>query len=192
MNHNTRNHFSTGRSAVLLILLLALAGLPTLATAQVFVNHAASGDNDGSSWANAHTDLQAALAEAEAGDEVWVAAGVYKPTDDENDRSATFQLIDGVEIYGGFAGTETNREQRDWQANLTVLSGDIDNNDTTDANGVVVDADDIQGDNSFNVVTGSETDDTAILDGFVITAGLADGEFDNPCGPACGLTPGHT
>jgi len=63
-----------------------------------------------------------------------VASGVYTPGATVSD---TFQLLDGVEIYGGFAATETLRTQRDWVANPTVLSGDIAGDDTTDANGVV-------------------------------------------------------
>ena len=76
-------------------------------------------------------------------------------------------------IYGGFAGGETCRDQRDWDANVTVLSGDIDKNDVK-TNGVVNDAKDINGANSFRVVYGSGITKTAVLDGFSITAGLAE------------------
>ena len=106
----------------------------------------------GSSWSNA-CELQTALASASAGDEIWVAAGTYYPG---TNREDTFQLISGVALYGGFAGTETAREQRDWGTNLTVLSGDI---------GVPDDS----SDNSYSVVTGSGVDTSAILDGFTIT-----------------------
>jgi predicted outer membrane repeat protein len=141
----------------------------------IYVNQAAGGSNDGSSWANAFTDLQAALAEADSGDEIWVAVGVYKPTTDAGDREASFQLRNGVALYGGFAGTEDAREQRDWLNNVTVLSGDIDDNDDSDADGVVLDPDDINGANSYQVVVGSGADGTAVLDGFTITAGQANG-----------------
>lgn len=155
-------------------MLLLAALLPAVASAQIHVDHAASGSNDGSDWDNAFTDLQDALAAAVDGGEVWVAAGIYKPTDDPEDRSATFALKNGVAIYGGFAGGESERAQRDWQANLTVLSGDIDNNDNSDANGVVGSATDIVGNNSFHVTTGNDTNPSAVLDGFTITAGSAD------------------
>jgi predicted outer membrane repeat protein len=146
-----------------------------------YVKAGAVGENDGSSWEDAFTDLQDALAVALPDQEIWVAAGLYKPTGDETDREATFQLLDGVAIYGGFAGDETERDQRDWETNVTVLSGDIDDNDITDPNGVVTDTANIVGGNSYHVVTGSGVTTTAILDGFFITAGQADAS--NSTGP---------
>jgi predicted outer membrane repeat protein len=113
--------------------------------------------------------------------EIWVKAGVYYPdqggSQADNDRSTTFTLKNGVALYGGFAGTETAREQRDWTANVTVLSGDIDQNDLTNPNGVVTDTANITGTNAYHVVTGNgATDSTAVLDGFTITAGQANSD----------------
>ncbi len=95
----------------------------------IFVDQSATGANNGTSWSDAFTDLQQAISVAQAGDEVWLAAGHYYPTScnscSEADRSISFELPDGVAFYGGFVGTETLREQRDWQNNLTYLDGDI-------------------------------------------------------------------
>ena len=112
---------------------ITLILLPSLASAAtIYVNHDVIGNNhDGTSWTNAYTDLQTALKNTTSGD-IWVAKGLYKPTTSTSDRSATFQLRNGVALYGGFAGTETTRKERDWKTNKTVLSGDIDNDDTTD------------------------------------------------------------
>jgi hypothetical protein len=112
--------------------------------------------------------LQTALAAADSGEEIWVATGVYTPGTGVDD---TFTLRWSVALYGGFAATETQRTQRDWVANPTVLSGDIDGDDTTDPNGVVTTTNDIVGDNSYHVVTGSGVNASAVLDGFTITAG---------------------
>jgi hypothetical protein len=90
-----------------------------------------------------------------------------------------------VALYGGFAGNETSRDQRDWKHNITILSGDIDGNDITE-NGVITTTAYITGENSYHVVTGSGTGHTAILDGFTITGGQANGAYSGPCGPACG------
>jgi len=133
---------------------------PAYAAAVCFVNANASGTNSSTSWANAYNDLQSALG-ASPCVEVWVAAGTYKPTvltDTADPRSTTFILNNGVALYGGFAGTETLLSQRDWISNVTILSGDI---------GATGNAD-----NSYHVVTGTTG---AVLDGFTITAGNANG-----------------
>jgi predicted outer membrane repeat protein len=125
-----------------------------------------------SSW-NEACPLQTALAAARSGDEIWVKTGVYKPAPDTSSLEATFRLIDGVAVYGGFAGTETARDQRDWKSYVTVLSGDLGGDDVTDPYGVVTDPDDIVGRNAYHVVTGSGVGSTTILDGFTITGGYA-------------------
>ncbi|MCP4358984.1 MAG: DUF11 domain-containing protein [Chloroflexi bacterium] len=144
-----------------------------------YVDRDATGDNNGTSWNHAFTDLQSTLNTiylAYCGvNEIWVAKGVYTPGTTQSD---SFNLLSGLEIYGGFAATETLRTQRDWLANSTILSGDIAEDDTVDANGVVTATANIAGTNSYHVVTGSGVITTAVLDGFTITAGQANGVGD--------------
>lgn len=121
-----------------------------------------SGVGDCSSWANA-CKLYTALAAANPTDQVWVAAGTHKPkTADPDTRLYTFLLESGVAIYGGFAGTETALDQRNWVTNITILSGDI---------GTAG----VETDNTYHVVVGSGVISTAILDGFTIQDGYANG-----------------
>ena len=89
----------------------------------IHVKHDAAGNNDGTSWANAFTNLHAALDNAASCSEIWVAAGTYRPLR-LGPNSYAANLKDGVEIYGGFNGTETMRSQRDWSNNVTILRGD--------------------------------------------------------------------
>jgi predicted outer membrane repeat protein len=128
----------------------------------------------GSSWATAYPNLQTALSTATAGTQIWVAEGVYYPG--SADRAATFTLKDGVTLYGGFDGTEDRLFQRNTAVNPTILSGDIDRNDTnTDGNFIAETTADIVGSNAYHVLSGGGTDNTAGMDGFIITAGLANG-----------------
>jgi predicted outer membrane repeat protein len=129
----------------------------------LYVKPGAAGDC--SSW-EAACDLDRALSEASFGDEVWVAAGIYYPGA-AGDQLATFILKNGIAVYGGFAGSETSREDRNWSLNTTTLSGDIDRNGKLDEG------------NARHVITSNEAGETTVLDGFTITGGNADGEEPN-------------
>ena len=126
----------------------------------VYVDGSAAGLNDGTSWANAYTDLQDAL--AASGNEVWVATGTYTPTTPNGDSAVTFQLRDGLSVYGGFVGGEATRGERDPATNVTVLSGDLNGDD---GGGTGVNARWYNmGENSYHVVMADGV--TALLDGF--------------------------
>ena len=150
----------------------------TLARSTIYVDVDATGANDGSSWEDAYTTLQAALDESNANGaalyEIWVAEGVYYPDEGgshvNNDRTESFRLsYDNVQLYGGFAGGETAREERDWQVHTIILSGDIDQDSTLTNNAYHVLWLDGQTNQSISGAT--------VLDGFTITAGNADGSY---------------
>ncbi|MBI2432515.1 MAG: GDYXXLXY domain-containing protein [Candidatus Hydrogenedentes bacterium] len=143
------------RRACVAILLGACGAMTGVATADpgdvVFVDRAnTSGVENGLSWSTAYTTIHAGIEAARRnfGGEVWVAEGVYA----EERSNGTLRLRPLVDVYGGFAGTETARNQRDWQANVTVIDGA-----TADA-----------GEPAENVVTGA---DDARLDGFTVRGG---------------------
>ena len=134
----------------------------------VRVDDDASGGGDGLSWATAFRCLQDALDGAVSGTEIRVAAGTYKPDADEagnvtpGDRTAAYQLANGVSVRGGYAGIgAVDPDERDIGLYQTVLSGEI---------GLETGAD-----NSYHVTIGSGTDGTAVLDGFTITGARANG-----------------
>jgi hypothetical protein len=137
--------------------------------ALIFVDADATGNDTGTSWEDAFNDLQVALEAAASGDQIWVAEGTYTPSQElspGDPRSATFQMMNEVAIYGGFAGTEHTLTERDWEGNVTILSGDLNGDDGPDfANNE---------ENSYHVLLNSSDSDlnsTAILDGFTITGG---------------------
>jgi len=160
--HQIRHLSLTLRLALRFVLFAGVAVCAQLAgpawAGVIHVKADATGAKNGHSWADAYTDLQAALAAAEWGDEIWVAQGTYKPTSG-TDRTVSFLLVAGAGLYGGFAGAETDRGQRNWTANATILSGDIGTSGSAT-------------DNSYHVVIGAHL---AVLDGFTITGGNANG-----------------
>ena len=132
--------------------------------ARLYVKQGATGTGSGTSWTNAFTDIQTALSPAwNCGVEVWVAEGTYYPTTSA-DRTVSFNVPNGMTIYGGFAGTETALGQRNITAHPTILSGDI---GTVGTNG----------DNTYQVVTFRSVDNTTLLDGFTITKSQLDQNY---------------
>jgi hypothetical protein len=135
----------------------------------IYVNDDAGGANNGTSWQDAYTDLQSALLTSLAGDQIWVAAGTYKPG---TFPSHFFRMKNGVETYGGFPDSgDPNMADRDWHVNPTILSGDIgvEGNNTDNCHHV------------FYHPSGTNLSSSGVLDGFTITAGYS-GSFDYGAG----------
>jgi type IX secretion system substrate protein len=140
----------------------------------IYVDSAATGANSGASFADAYNDLQDALAAAVQGDEIWVAKGTYKPDGPDGNSAATFSINKNMALLGGFAGTETSPDQRDPEANPTILSGDLNGDDVDD------DFTSFKSDNVMTVVTvGDNVTDAAVINGFTIGNGQADGTISN-------------
>ena len=155
-------------SCVTLVVLLT----PVCGAGTIYVDDDAPLGGDGQSWDTAFKHLQDALGAALAGDETWVAQGTYRPDRDADhpdgtgDREATFELITGVALYGGYAGIGApDPNERNIELYETTLSGDLLGDD--EPNFVNYD------ENSRHVVTGSGTDDTVLLSGFTVTSGFA-------------------
>ena len=146
--------------------LTCVATFGPLAFAQsvYYVNAAAEPGGDGLSWATAFQHPQPALDTNPAGlVEIWIAAGTYYPivrTDPTDPKSAVFPMRNAHALYGGFAGDETDKSQRDPAAHPTVFSGDL---------GVLNDP----VDNAYHVVKSSNNDRRCILDS--VTVRDADG-----------------
>lgn len=133
----------------------------TLQAEIIYVDINATGNNDGTSWTDAFTNLMSATINANHLSQIWVAAGTYYPSSTGN-RSLSFEPI--AEMYGGFYGTEAHLSERDWEANPTILSGDIGNvGDETD--------------NTYTVLN-LRASDSIVIDGFTISNGYSDHATD--------------
>jgi parallel beta-helix repeat protein len=201
---------------IILFVFISVVLCPLASSRTIYVNDNATGLNDGTSWENAYIYLQDALADARNSDkpvEIRVAQGTYTPDkgtgQTSGDREATFQLINGVNITGGYAGA-ADPNARNFELYETILSGDLQSNDiplpldsffacftgsimhlengcdTFDFDGDThIDDSDMSvllnaynfGENSYHVVTGSDTDPNAVIDGFIITGGNAEPYF---------------
>ena len=108
---------------------VALAlGVSTASAQTLYVDNDATGPHDGASWCNAFTELYEALDAASSGAVVRVANGTYFPdtTGLANPQDATFQLVNGVTIEGGYAGCGApDPNARDIPTHVTRLSGDL-------------------------------------------------------------------
>jgi predicted outer membrane repeat protein len=167
------------QSAIAVIICIAVSNLCTAAPGKIiYVDDDANGLGSGSSWQSAYKYLRDALADANDSAEpieVRVAQGTYKPDQGmgvrARDYKATFQLINGVALKGGYAGlAEADPNMRDIKLYESILSGDL-GNDDPDVNETADLLSCFVGPNSDAIVTGSGTDNTATLDGFTVTAG---------------------
>lgn len=152
-----------------LFIALLFTGFTTALSAKTFFVKE-DGTGNGESWATASADLQAILQQSTTGDQVWIAAGTYRPA--RHKRTASFQIPTGVQVYGGFAGTETRLDQRAIQQHRTILSGEL------GAPGPA--------DNSFTVVTFQHVDAATTLDGVTITGGNANADTEAGSPDRCG------
>ncbi len=171
---SSRSRFARGLTlAGLLLGLVSGAGAQTV----WYVDDDAPLGGTGQDWSSPFRYLQDALAAAVTGDEIRVGGGVYRPDQAEGgqvtpgDRTATFQLIDGVALRGGFAGFgAADPDERDFELYETMLSGDLAGNDLPGFTNY--------GENSLHVVTGGDVGGGAVIEGVSITAGYGNDASD--------------
>ena len=177
------------RAIVAIAVVLAAVGGGAYAKT-IYVDGRAGGANNGMMWATAYKFLQDALTDADSSEkpvEIRVAQGVYQPDrraaepNSTGDRMATFRLINGVTIQGGYAGLgHQDPNARDIELYETILSGDLDSNDFDVNDPADLRDEPSRGENAYHVVTGSGTEVSAVLDGFTITGGNANGYYPDP------------
>ncbi len=114
--------------------------------AQTYVNQSATGANDGTSWENAYTSIDSALAKTDSG-EILLVGGTYRHDGDSTGVYRTYYVKSPVGIYGGFAGTEASLDERDVAANPTILTADWNGDDIEGR------LDTLKSDNSYHIVT---------------------------------------
>jgi hypothetical protein len=127
------------------------------------VKQDAQGNNTGENWLNAYMDLQEAIDAACPDDTIWVSAGTYVPTESPNNdtlniRDRAFHWNQNLVILGGFSGTESQPDERDWETNETILSGNLDTSIG----------------NCHHIMITAQLNSTSVLDGFTFQNGQAD------------------
>ncbi|MEL7472297.1 MAG: choice-of-anchor Q domain-containing protein [Planctomycetota bacterium] len=131
----------------------------------------------GNAWDEAFSDLQNAIAFVRATrnclniQAILIAEGTYTPTQPNGARSASFELADGVNLFGGYP---TGGGTPDPAAHPTILSGDFKNDDAPDGSSGT-------DNNSYHVVTGDGVTDVSISD-LTITRGAATGAVEHSGG----------
>ncbi len=147
--------------------------LTTPAETVIFVDASAAAGGDGMSWASAFSDLQDGLDLARQQPDVgaiWVANGEYAPDRGTGDRDASFELVAGVQLLGGFAGNETEAAQRNPLQHATILTADL-TGDDQGGDGIGAD------ENTRVVVRATGLNPAGTLDGFQVRAANNDGEI---------------
>jgi predicted outer membrane repeat protein len=145
------------KSTILFLLFLGINSV-SYSQSRIYVNQNATGSANGTSWTNAYTSIDSAFANSVSNDTIWIAAGRYFPTG--NGVNARFDLPNGRQLFGSFAGTETSIDQRDITNNITYLDGDIGTQG-------------LASDNCRNVVFANNLTSPVLLDGFHIVNGYA-------------------
>lgn len=170
----------------MLLLAFFLAGMAAAQSKIYYVSP--TGTGDGSSWQSA-MKLSDALTAASAGDQIWVQG--FEAVDGADKLyEGSFTVKSGVQLYGGFAGTETKLTDREtlgkpYQLKYrSVLSGDLKNNDEVDNVDLIFPANTTRSDNEAHVLTlnmtptqtsGNNNTYPTVVNGFTITGGQAAG-----------------
>ena len=135
----------------------------------IYVNANATGNNDGTSWADAYTNLQSAINNNPFKDDIWVAQGTYTPSG--SGRESNFFIDSNVKIYGGFNGIETLLEERDFRNNITILNGDVNGNDNTN----IAHNEATRYDNLYHIMKLKGNLSDVVIDGFTFSGANANG-----------------
>ncbi len=168
------------------------ASVSVMAQSKYYVSPTAKGTGDGSSWDNAMTTLSAALNAAQAGDQIWVQGfDQIKSADQLYIAPAEgFSVKSGVQLYGGFKGTERSADEREtlgkpYQMKYrSVLSGDINRDDNSDNTNIIFPANTTRQDNATHVLSvnmkptstsGNNNTYPTVINGFTIAGGHAVG-----------------
>ncbi len=93
--------------------------------------------HNGAAWSTAFVSIQDALnaPTLASGDEIWVACGEYYMPD----SCYCYSIPQGVKLYGGFSGTETQLSQRQLSGYMSILYGVPGSFTVTADNGSIVD-----------------------------------------------------